>query len=161
MWNIMTTWKYPLVDTQSLGHALSTIRSPVFSEVRVLYQDIDIPNLQYQWHGPPLFDGLTSAKVAEVDSKVHMVFEVLREMWRVHNFTLVLCADVWGCVMEYAVQELKRAVWRECTEEKLNGTSSQVLVTFQPREFHPTGDKIHLFVGFSKWVHPWTPKFIE
>jgi hypothetical protein len=92
-----------------------------------------------------------------------MVFEVLREVWRVHDFTLVLCANVWGCLMEYAVQELKQMVQAECTEGILNSTSSQVLIAFQPREFLPafSSEDMYFFVETSKWVYPWAPKFIE
>jgi hypothetical protein len=162
MQNIEMALSYPLAITRSLGHALSTIKSPAFSQVIVLYQDNDIPMLHYQWYTPPVCDRLTSAARAELDSRNHKVFEVLQEMWRVHNFTLVLCAMVWGCSMEYAVQELKWMAQAECTEGSLNCTSSQVLVTFQPREFLPAlSEQRSFFVEFSKWVHPWAPKFIE
>ena len=161
MGRMVTILYVPLIITQitkNLGHALSTIRSPTFSEVVVIYQDRDIPAVHYQQEGPPALWWLSPTQKARFASERRIVFEVLRELRRAHDFNLVLCADVWGCARIHAMRELKQAVLEERRQGGLDNMSSRLMVTYRLREFLPSpGEPVSRTVPFSKWVHPWAP----
>ena len=144
--------------TKNLGHALSTIRSPTFSEVVVIYQDRDIPTPYYQLDGLPALWLLSPTQQARFASERRTVFGLLRELLRAHDFKLVLCADVWGCIRIHAMQELKRTISEEGTQGGLDNMSSRLMVTSRLREFLPSpGERVSYAVLDSKWVHPWAP----
>ena len=144
--------------TGSLGHAISTIRSPAFSEVIVIYQDSDIFTMLYRMHGPPAYYHFSPTFEADLASQRHTAFVMLLELCRVHDFKLVVCADVWGCARGHAMRELKLAVLAECTEGELENMSSQLMVTSRLQGFlPPPGEPIPLSVTTSEWVRPWAP----
>ena len=76
-----------------LTYALSTITSPVFSEVAVFYRDYDFGFRDRDYWMP-----MMPSEKAEAASWHGARFEVLRKMHKARNFRLVLCADVWDRV---------------------------------------------------------------
>ena len=99
--------------------ALSTIRSPVFVDVVVVYEDCDI--------SPPVGKDYSVVRNGQM-------FEMLYEMRRVRDFELVLRADVRGCMRERAVQELEWVVSTERERGGLGDFSSRLTVTFGLRQ---------------------------
>lgn len=103
-----------------LRATLSTITSPTFSEVVVFYLRPDFVGITY---------GRMSREEKLIQALWHSrLFEVFRETHAVRNFRLVLCAEVWDCVGEYAVQVLKRAVAVENAAKVLDYLSSEPLI---------------------------------
>jgi len=62
-----------------------------------------------------------------------MRLQVFREMYKVRDFELVLCADVWHRLGEQAIGELNQAVAAEKAEGGFDNLSSEPLVTYSPR----------------------------
>ena len=76
---------------------VSTIKSPAFSEVVIVYRDYDIY-------------GLPSAVITYTGRASYSThFAALREMNKVRSFHVVLCADVWDRVVVDAVRALEQA----------------------------------------------------
>ena len=90
-----------------LKHALSTITSPAFSEVTVVYRDYDFCGVESEQY--PNWPAGREEEALQHSSQ----FEVFREMRKMRDFRLVLCADVWHRVGEHPVQVLKEAVVAE------------------------------------------------
>ena len=135
-----------------LKHVLSTIASPAFLEVVVIYQDRDFRGVRtawasYKW-GP--FQVMSQSERAKEASRHHERFNALREVYKVREFQLLLCADVWERVGDYSMRTLKAAV----AVEKANGVfgdfSSEPIVIHTPRvipvwveeELHAAGPPI-------------------
>jgi len=95
-----------------LTHVLSTITSPVFSEVIIIYRDYDFGGLHLLPH-KSVFREMLPAEREEDDSFRRSRLEALHEMYKVRAFRPVLCADVWDRVREYTVWELKQPVTLE------------------------------------------------
>ena len=90
---------------------MSTITSPVFSEVVVFYQDRDFSGVSSRPRSEPsIYRDMTLIESADEASWHHILFKVFHEMHAVRSFQLVLCADVWDCVGEYAKEVLKEVV---------------------------------------------------
>ena len=106
-------------------HVLSTITSPLFSEVVVVYRDYNIYGLPSPW-------------VPSTPMPYCMQFAVLRKMHKVRAFQLVLCADVWDCVVADAVRALKQAVAEERVKELSGGFFPEPLVVSSSRGSSPT-----------------------
>ena len=58
---------------------------------------------------------------------------MLCELYRVRDFQLLLCADVWDRVGEYSVQVLKEAVAVGGVKGMFDGFSSKPVVIHSPR----------------------------
>ena len=101
-----------LADTRLLTYALSTITSPVFSEVIVSYRAFDFRGAKSPWSDQPLCPFLP-AEIAMEASWHEQLFEMFRTMHKVRDFQLVLCADVWDGARGYTVRLLKQAVAAE------------------------------------------------
>jgi hypothetical protein len=110
---------------------LSTITSPTFSDVIVFYRDIDFDGLEFDVLNP--YREITPEESAREESWHRGLFDVFREMHTVRDFRLTLCAEVWDCVGEYAVQVLKRAVAVEKAANRLDYFSSEPMVVLSPR----------------------------
>ena len=101
----------PDIDSRFLKHVLSTIRAPTFFEVVAIYRDCDFrgvttPDLQIK---PPV-RRMSQADRAMEASYHCAQFRALREIHKVRDFRLVLCADVWGGEVEYSVRVLEEGV---------------------------------------------------
>jgi len=111
---------------ESLIHLLSTIKSPVFSEVVVVYRDYD-------------FYGLPSAvNKAFIPRPHYMHFVALHRMNRVRPFQVVLCADVWDRVVADAIRALEQAILEEQAKVGFGDFSSEPLVISRLRGSSPT-----------------------
>jgi hypothetical protein len=85
---------------------------------------------------------------------------MIRELQEDRDFKLVLCADVWGALTEDAMRELEwlvEAGW--VTEGGSDNVSSRPLVTCRPRGFFPAPGEQVFGVSYSKWAHPWAPRW--
>ena len=118
------------MDTAStlLRHVLSTIQSPVFFQVVVLYQDGDFRGARPSWRS---HWGLSRAEIAEA-SRHHRRFEVFREARKVWDFRLVLCANVQEHIREHSMEILKRVVAVEKAKTGFDDFPSEPLVTYYP-----------------------------
>jgi hypothetical protein len=114
-----------------LEATLSTITSPLFSDVIVFYRDFDFDGLEFDALDP--YREMTPEESAREDYWHRELFEVFREMHTVRGFRLTLCAEVWDCVGEYAVQVLKRAVVVEQAANRLDYFSSAPMVVLSPQ----------------------------
>ena len=121
-----------------LTYVLSTITSPVFSKVIVFYRDCDFRGVRPTWliNLYP-FRWVSEAEQVEEASWHHRQFEVFRNMHRVRDFQLVLCADVQECVGEYTVQVLEEAIAAEEEIEGFDGFFSKSLLIYTPQRFGP------------------------
>ena len=119
-----------------LADVLSTIKSPVFSEVTVFYRDYDIRGAYSSRPSLPPACEVLQAEMAPEASRHHSRFGMYRAMHEVRDFRLVLCADVWDRVGDYAVRMLREAV---ATEETTRGfdTFPKPLVVYSPRTSRP------------------------
>ena len=143
---------------RNLGHAISTIRSPAFSEVIVIYQERDMYSLLCKDDGPPSRLCSTPTYEANVASRRHKVFAALLKLRRARDFKLVVCVDVWGCARRLALRELKQAILAKCTEGGVENMSSQLTVTSTLQQLlPPPGEPMRSSVTISDWVHPWAP----
>ena len=100
----------------------------------VLYRLCDFRGVEPRWHSnrPPL------RKMSQADKDDEALlhswrFDVLREAHRVRDFRLVLCADIWDPVGEYAVRTLKEAVAEEKAKKGFDDFFSEPLVTHNPQ----------------------------
>jgi hypothetical protein len=117
-----------------LRTALSTITSPAFSEVIVFYQHCDFLGVtSYPRYSQSIYREMTPADRAKEASWHRSQFGLFREMYAVRGFRLVLCADVWDAVGEYAVGVLKRAVAVEKAKKRLDYLPSEPLVIYDPK----------------------------
>jgi len=126
---------YGAPDTASnlLKYVLSTIQSPAFSRVVVLYRDCDFHGVRSKGDSswPPLRE-LSQAEATEEASRHRRRFEVLRQVHEARDFRLVLCADVWDPIGEYAVQMLRQAVAEEKANEGFDTFFLEPLVIYNP-----------------------------
>jgi len=146
----------PDIATRLLTYALSTITSPVFSEITVFYRDYDSTGAYSAWPGrSPLESPYKNGKeswIAEEASRHYKRFGVFRTVHKIRDFRLVLCADVWNGVGGYSEWRLKKAVEAEKAERGFDGTFPEPLVTHNLREA-----RYGLWEGF--WADPfhWIP----
>lgn len=119
------------ITSNFLKTVLSTISSPTFSEVIVLYWDCDFSSLKHH-----LGRATGTHKVVTPDERAmeaswhHALFEVFREMHTVRDFKLFLCADVPDCIGECAVGELQRVVAAEKVTRGLDYLPSEPAVVY-------------------------------
>jgi len=97
-----------------LGTILSTITSPVPFDVVIVYRELDLGGILRCWRcesDPVCFlHGWHEGNIVDAP-RYEQHLRVLREMhkaWR--DFRLVLCADVFDCMVEYGVQTLEDIV---------------------------------------------------
>ena len=100
-------------------YALSTIQTPTFSQVKVIYRGFDL-----------------STKYAIKYSAKQ--FELLREVHKVRDFQLVLYVDVQERHGKHVVQMLNEAVAAEKARGGFDHLFTEPLVTFTPRSFLQT-----------------------
>jgi hypothetical protein len=120
-------------DSSFLTSVLSTITSPAFSEVVVFYRDWDFRGSKYHPSHADIYRKMSSAEEAEEALWHQRRFEVLREMYAVRQFRLVLCVEVWDLVGEYAMRALKRAIAVEKAANRFDYLPSEPMVVYIPR----------------------------
>lgn len=117
-----------------LKTALSTIQSPAFSEVTVFYRDRDFGGFTFHpRYRPNIYREMTMAEGTKEASWHRALFKVFREMHKVRDFRLVLCADVWGYVGRYTMGVLAQAVAEERVAGRLELFHSEPMVVHSPR----------------------------
>jgi len=124
------------LDTASrlLKHALSTIQSPAFSQVTLLYQEYDFRALDTLGFPAWPYPRELSQDEKAVEASWHYKrFELLREVHKVRNFQLVLYANVREPVGEYAERMMKEAVVAEKARGGFNIFFPEPLVISVPR----------------------------
>jgi len=114
-----------------LRSTLSTITSPMFTEVVVVYQESSFSGVAS--HSTEAYRTTTSSERAAEASWHRSLFQVFREMYTMRDFRLVLCAEVWGVVREYTAEVLERAVAVERAAERLDYLPSEPLVICSPQ----------------------------
>ena len=115
-----------------LKHVFSTITPTTSLKIIVLYGDCNFPSVEY-WHSQPPFRELLRAERAEEVSRQRWRFKVLREVRKVRDFQLELCASVSGAVGEGAVRILEEAIAEEEAKEAFCGLFSDPPVTYNPQ----------------------------
>jgi len=138
--------------TDLLTYALSTITSPVFSEVTVFYRDYDFRGVHAVPSGHTCC-WMSPDEKAEDDLWHRRRFQVFREMRQVRDFRLVLCADVWDCIGWYSVGVLKCAVAAEKAKGGFDSFSSDPMVIFNPR----ASSYEFIEMAFAYRPSPWVP----
>lgn len=142
------------VPTNLLTYALSTITSPVFSEVTVFYRDYDFRGVARNRSAPskPFICQMLPDEMAE-DALWHCRgFDVFREMHKVRDFRLMLCPDVWDGIGWYSVRVLKDAVAEERAKGGFNNLSSEPTVVYSPRASHSEFSEGHLAPSLHYWA---------
>jgi hypothetical protein len=117
-------------------YLLSTIQSPAFSKVEVVYLGSDFRAIGAGRQ--PLMARLrqpSQDEEVEEASQHRKRFELLREMHKVRGFRLVLYAYVWESDAEYVVQLLREAVAAEKARGGFNDLFPEPSVTFFPCRF--------------------------
>ena len=141
-----------------LTHALSTIKSPVFSEIVVVYLDYAIRGaLPFINPGSPPISRVSRDKRAWDGARHRLRFGVFRKVHKVREFRLVLCADVWEGVEEYSLRILKQEVEVEKARRGFNGAFSEPLVISSPRGGCPPHAEFCDAAGMSGYPVTWTP----
>jgi len=116
-----------------LRTVLSTITSLEFSEVVVIYRDTDFCGVAQHSRAPDIYRNMTPGQRAKEALRHRELFGVLREMYGLLDFRLVLCAEVWDCVGEYAMRVLKQAVAAEKAGRRLDYLPSEPSAIYSPR----------------------------
>jgi hypothetical protein len=100
--------------SELLKYALSTIQSPNFALVVLLYQEHNFRGVQTGWDSEwPHLHEMSQIEKAEEASRHRARFKLMREMHKIRSFRLELCPNAWDPVGEYVVRELKEAVAAE------------------------------------------------
>ena len=141
-----------------LANALSTITSPVFSELVIVYEDYNFPGIRFNPCPSLAVSSLLTSYMETVTSRRHEELGVLREMCKIRDFRAVLRADVRGYLADHAIGELNRIVEEERAKSGSEGLSFQPLVTCCPMEVLPApGEPMDHTVRNYRWIRPWAP----
>ena len=123
-----------------LDRVLSTITSPAFSDVMVVYEDDDFRGIISQFEEYSDWPHLreTSETERAKEASLHRRrFRVLRGLRKAREFQLVLCAEVWDPVGDYSIQMLKEAVADEKAKNGFEYFRSEPPVIYHPRMTRP------------------------
>ena len=114
-----------------LNHILSTIQSPVFSQVAIIHAWSDFRGAEsWQYPRRPPLREISQAERAEEVSWHRGRFEVFRGFQSARGLLLQSCVWVWDPLRDYAVGILEEAVVEEKTKGGFDGILSQPLVTY-------------------------------
>lgn len=112
-----------------LEHVLSTIRSPAFLQIIVIYWDSDF---RYRSHSHKI----SPANRTKEASRHHKRFEVLREARKVREFQVVLRANVSGHTGKDRVRMLEEAIAEEKAKNGFGENFPEPLVSYVPWMYH-------------------------
>ena len=119
-------------SSRFLKHVLSTITSPVFSEVVITYWSSDFRGVESYNSNRAFFGGLSQAERAQEVARHRRMFEVFRKMPRAQDFLLVLRACLWSSMGEEPLRILEEAIAEEKAERGFNDFFSDPLVEYLP-----------------------------
>ena len=114
-----------------LKHVLSTITSPTFSEVILVYRDYDFSD--FLDARSPRYKATQGDRARETLRR-RETFKIFRWIHKVRHFQLVLCADVWYRLREHAMRMLKGVVAAEKAEAGFGFSFPEPFVIYSPRE---------------------------
>jgi len=116
-----------------LNHTLSTITSPEFSQIVVMYFWYDFIGAE-SWKHPdrPPVRKTSQAKRSEEVLRHRGLFEAFRRVHKVRDFRLQLCANVWAPAGEYSVGILKEVLAEETANGGFNCFPSKPFVSYFP-----------------------------
>lgn len=120
-------------DPNFLATVLSTITRPLPLDVIIVYDEIDLDRVP---RGPPekIYTTEVSPKAKTKNVLHHQErFRLFREMYRVREFQLVLCADVHGCIDERAMRTLGDIVVAEKAKGGLDYLRREPLIICEER----------------------------
>ena len=120
-------------DIGLLTYALSTITSPMFSEVAVFYREFDFRVAHSQLQRLPPYCWPSPAEIEEEPSLHHLGFEGFRTMRKVRNFRLVLWVDVWDGMGECCLEMLKQVVAAEKAKTGFDDIFPEPLIFYRSR----------------------------
>ena len=129
-----------LPDTISfLGHLLSTITSPAFSKVIVLYNDDDFRGVGYWDLTPPEYRRrhLSRAAIAEDASRHRGRLEILRRVHNVWGFQLELWLSLRNPAEEAPVRILEEAIAEGKAKKVFCDFFSSLSVMYDPQSSPP------------------------
>ena len=139
--------------TGPLAYALSTITSSAFTEVIAFYRDYEFLGVEYPLLGYRDFRRFSPAQIAdELGVLFDERFKVFREMRRVRDFRLVLCADSWDGVGEHMVRVLRQVVEAEKAKRGFDDTFPEPLVIHSTR-----GSCCRGMESYAPIYKPWIP----
>ena len=101
-----------------------TITSPAFSEVTVIYQDLEFGAIYNPWAGIYTY----GKRKKGITSQHCTMFEVFHEIQEIRDFRLVLHGEVWRPLVECIVRELEWAVNTEWVERGSDKNSPRPVV---------------------------------
>jgi len=116
-----------------LKYVLSTIKSSASFRIVVLYWNRDFRGIKPRGSDWPPFRELSKAAREEEASQHRLRFKVLRELYKVRDFRLVLSATVSGCVAEYSTRMLEEAVAEEKAKNGFDDHFPEPVVRCDPR----------------------------
>ena len=122
----------------SLRTVLSTVTSPMFLDVVIVYHDGDLDRWAPDCYGPSrvghtCFFVPLPEEIAAYALRYQQTFKVFREMHEASKFRLVLCADVSDPVVEYTVEMLERYLEAERMEGGLDYLRCEPLIVSEVR----------------------------
>lgn len=116
-----------------LSTVLSTITSSRPLEVVVIYWESDVDRMICFWSKPISVRPASSEMMTKNALHHQRRFEQFREMHKVREFQLVLCADVLGCAVKDAVWLLETIVVAEKSKRGLDYLLCDPLVISEMR----------------------------
>ena len=128
-----------LAISSFLRTTLSTITSLEFSKIIIIYWDTDFCGVAQYPRPPNIYTDTTPDQRAKEASWHRELFTVFRWMYRLRDFQLVLCAEVWNRFGEYVMRVLKQAVAAENAGGRLDYLPSEPLLVYSPRGSPETG----------------------
>ena len=136
-----------------LTHVISSITSPAFSEVVIIYRDYDFGFIRCISPSMGIFRGMSPEERENQALYRRLEFEALREMHKVRDFQPVLCVDVWDHVMQDAVWYMKWVVMTEKAKGGFDDVFPELLVISRPRGSLPLcSERIHASSGVDYWT---------
>ena len=138
----------PDTATNLFKYVLSTITSPVFTEVTAFYREYDFAGVSIR--GNAIW-WLSPARVAGEASNFDRRFRTFQVMHKVRDFQLVLCVEAWDGVGEYTMGVLKKAVAAGKEKRRFDDTFLEPLVIYSPQ------GSCHQWPEYSTFRNPWIP----
>ena len=103
----------PDASPSFLSIVLSTVTSPLFLDVVVVYWEGNVDRMVYYWLKPVVVVHLLPEDIADNALYHRRRFEQFREMYRTREFRLVLRVDVLDCIVEDVIRSLECVVETE------------------------------------------------
>lgn len=123
------------ITSNLLKHVVSTTTPSVLFEVVVIYRDYELRGVELpQYPTNPPVCGMSQADRVKEASQHHTRFGVFREVCKVQESRLVLCADIWDRVGEYSVRTAEEAVTVEKVKGGFGENFSETSVVYSPRK---------------------------